>query len=176
MATTNDLKCGSFAGSDTTAIAIRAVLYYLMKTPKAYNKLMEEIDAADHDGRLSRPHIKYSEAVHLPYLVACCKEAMRMHPSIALCMPRVVPAGGRVIAGWFLSAGTKVGINPAVLHRNKDMFGLDADVYNPDRWLDDPEMASEMDHHMLHFGAGSRPCIGKNVRTQVATARLGLCR
>ncbi len=176
MAATNDLKCGSFAGSDTTAIAIRAVLYYLMKTPKAYNKLIEEIDAADRDGRLGRPHIKYSEAVQLPYLVACCKEAMRMHPSIALCLPRVVPAGGRVVAGQFLSAGTKVGISSAVLHRNKDMFGLDADVYNPDRWLDDPVVASEMDRHMLHFGAGSRSCIGKNVRIQVPTAWLGLCR
>lgn len=135
-----------------------------MKTPDAYDKLMTEIDEADHDGRLSRPHIKYNEAIKLPYLVACCKEGMRMHPSVGLSMPRYVPPGGRQIAGQYIPAGSRVGISPQVLHLNKDIFGHDAYVYNPDRWLGDPQGAAEMDRHMLHFGAGSRTCIGKNVR------------
>ncbi|KAL4948676.1 cytochrome P450 [Aspergillus filifer] len=150
------------AGSDTTAIAIRAVLYYLMKTPKAYNKLMAEIDEADRDGRVSQK-IQYNEALKLPYLVACIKEGMRMHPSVGLTMPRYVPAGGRVIAGQLIPAGTKVGISAPVLHQNKDIFGHDADIYSPERWLRDSQAAAEMDRHMLHFGAGSRMCIGKNI-------------
>ncbi|KAL4936311.1 hypothetical protein BDV06DRAFT_233532 [Aspergillus oleicola] len=150
------------AGSDTTAIAIRAVLYFLMKTPEAYDKLTAEIDQADRDGRLSS-QIQYNEALKLPYLVACTKEGMRMHPSVGMTMPRYVPAGGRVIAGHFLRAGTKVGISAPVLHHNKDIFGHDADIYNPDRWLRESQAAAEMDRHMLHFGAGSRICIGKNI-------------
>ncbi len=35
-----------FAGSDTTAIAFRAVFYFLMKNPTVYEQLMQEIDDA----------------------------------------------------------------------------------------------------------------------------------
>ncbi|KAL4790363.1 cytochrome P450 [Aspergillus venezuelensis] len=150
------------AGSDTTAIAIRAVAYYLMKTPEAYKKLMVEIDEADGDGRLNQK-IQYNEAIKLPYLVACIKEGMRMHPSVGLTMPRYVPTGGRIIAGQFMPARTKVGISAPVLHQNKDIFGRDADTFNPERWLRDSRAAAEMDRHMLHFGAGSRICVGKNI-------------
>ncbi|KAL3446982.1 cytochrome P450 [Aspergillus insuetus] len=159
----NESCVAIFAGSDTTAIAIRSILYHLMKSPKAYNNLIAEIDEAGSDGRLSRPHIKYSEAIKLPYLVACCKEGMRMHPSVGLSLPRYVPAGGRQIAGHYFPAGTKVGISAPVLHANKEIFGADADVFNPDRWITSPEKIAEMDRHMLHFGAGSRTCIGKNI-------------
>ncbi|KAL5337428.1 cytochrome P450 [Aspergillus crustosus] len=66
-----------FAGSDTTAITIRAILYYLMKTPSAaYNKLMTELDTADRNGQLNQPHIQYSQAIKLPYLTACYKEVI----------------------------------------------------------------------------------------------------
>ncbi|KAL4876901.1 cytochrome P450 [Aspergillus karnatakaensis] len=142
---------GIFAGSDTTAIAIRAILYYLIRTPVTYDKLMMEIDATNRDGRLSRPHVKYSEAIKLPYLVACCKEGMHMHPSVGLSLPRHVPAGGKILAGRFFHPGAK------------DIFGKDAAVYNPDRWLRDAIAAAETDCHMLHFGGGSRTCIGKNI-------------
>ncbi|KAL2864115.1 cytochrome P450 [Aspergillus lucknowensis] len=159
----NESVVAIFAGSDTTAIAIRSILYYLMKTPDAYAKLMEEINKADSDGRLSKPHVKYNEAIKLPYLVACCKEGIRMHPSVGLSLPRYVPPGGSQIAGRFFPAGSKVGISAPVLHSNTDIFGADAAVYNPDRWIRDPKAAAEMDRYMLHFGAGSRTCIGKNI-------------
>lgn len=153
----------SLAGSDTTAIAIRSILYHVMKNPSVYNKLVAEIDEADRAGHLSTPYIKYNEAMKLPYLVACCKEAMRIHPSVGLSLPRHVSDGGAVLAGRIFPARTKVGIYPAVIHFDQDVFGADAAVFNPDRWLGDPEAAARMDRHMLHFGGGSRTCLGKNV-------------
>lgn len=108
----------------------------------------------------------------LPYLVACCKEGMRMHPSVGLSLPRHVPAGGKVIAGRFFAEGSRVGINAAVLHFDESVFGPDAAVFNPDRWLTDS--AAEMDRHMLHFGGGARTCIGKNVCLPCRTCRIRL--
>lgn len=151
-----------FAGSDTTAIAIRSILYHLMRRRACYEKLVAEIDQADAAGKVSSPHIKYSEALKLPYLVACCKEGMRLHPSVGLGMPRHVPAGGKVIAGRFFPEGSRVSINAAVVHYDENVFGKDAADFNPDRWLIGD--AANMDKHMLHFGGGSRTCIGKNVR------------
>lgn len=159
---TNERCVYSFAGSDTTAISIRAILYYLMKAPEAMRKLVDEIDEANAAGRLSRPRLKYAEAVKLPYLVAACKEGMRMHPSVGLGLPRHVPEGGKEIAGRFFPGGARVSINACVVHFDEGIFGADAAEFNPDRWFRCD--AANMDRHMLQFGGGSRTCIGKNVR------------
>lgn len=58
------------AGSDTTAAAVSAILYHLMRTPFAYAKLTKEIDMAREQNRLSA-NATYHEAVNLPYLAAC---------------------------------------------------------------------------------------------------------
>lgn len=61
-----------------------------MRTPAVYAKLTAEIDAASQAGLLS-PIVQYHEAVGLAYLVACCKEGMRLHPSVGMTLPRHVP-------------------------------------------------------------------------------------
>lgn len=57
----------SIAGSDTTAISLSSVIYYLSKYPGARRKLQHEIETAVGLGRASNP-ITYAEAVKLPYL------------------------------------------------------------------------------------------------------------
>ncbi|KAI0569345.1 CypX cytochrome P450 [Pyrenophora tritici-repentis] len=92
------------AGSDTTAAAITAILYHLVRKRSAYDKLTAEIDEATESGALSLPAVQYHEAVGLPYLVACCKEGTRLDPSVGLTLPRHVPAGGCAISGgWALT-------------------------------------------------------------------------
>ena len=126
----------------------------------AYKKLTTEVDAAVASGTLSIP-VPYAEAIKLPYLKACINEGMRLHPSVGLTMPRVVPASGTTISSFYIPEGYRVGVNPAVVQYDKDIFGLDAGSFNPDRWIKgDPVL---MDKTMVQFGAGSRTCIGKNV-------------
>ena len=38
---------------------------------------------------------------------------------------------------------TKLSVNQWVIHRSVDLFGMDADVFSPDRWLGDREQAIE---------------------------------
>ncbi len=71
MATSN-----IFAGSDTTAISTRAIIYYLLKNPEAKRKLIEEIDERRKQGNLSDP-VKLAEAERMPYLQAVMYEAIR---------------------------------------------------------------------------------------------------
>lgn len=66
---TFDANRHSFAGSDTTAIALRAIFYFLIKNPETYQSLVHEIEEADRDGRLS-PVIEYQQGLKLPYLCA----------------------------------------------------------------------------------------------------------
>jgi cytochrome P450 len=55
------------AGSDTTAISLRAILYYLIQNPKSYKRLQAEIDQADRAGKLSK-YMIYGESLELDYL------------------------------------------------------------------------------------------------------------
>ncbi|CVK95404.1 related to pisatin demethylase cytochrome P450 [Fusarium mangiferae] len=159
----NHLMNNLLAGSDTTGISLRAVFYYIIKDRRVYQKLQKEIDEAHQAGRLS-PIITFSESLELDYLQACIKEALRMHPGVSYPLERVVPGDGIQICGKYLPAGTIVGINAAVIHRDKSIFGVDADTFRPERWLDnDIDRIKTMDRHNMTFGAGTRTCIGKNI-------------
>lgn len=86
---------------------------------------------------------------------------------------------------------TEAGVNSWVIHANQQIFGPDAEEFRPERWLESPERASEMNRYIMtvsqrkatpeegtwwvgsksntnnqlnhQFGAGSRTCIGKNI-------------
>jgi cytochrome P450 len=128
------LICGRrFAGSDTTAITSRSVFYHLITNPLTYRRLVSEIGLAFTDGQPSDP-VAYAETLKLPYPCACTKEATRLHPSITSTLPRITPEGGDHIVGRFTPAGYRVGINPAVVHYDKGVFGEDANEFNPSRF------------------------------------------
>lgn len=99
-----DLDTDRGAGSDTTAIALRAVIYFLCKNPEKLAKLQAEIDSAEKAGSISNP-VTYAEAMKMPYLQAVLKEAMRLHPSTGFTLSRVVPKGGTVLLGHELPEG-----------------------------------------------------------------------
>jgi len=165
-----------FAGSDTTAISLRATLYYLMNNPTCMQKLVNEIDEMDRQGKLS-DIVSFAESNQMPYLQACLKEAMRMHPAVGMLLERVVPEGGVTIEGRYIPAGTIVGVNPWVVSRDRVVYGPDADDFRPERWLDAWKQAELedaqgeegrrklklMERNFLAFGTGSRTCLGKNV-------------
>ncbi|KAM0216495.1 hypothetical protein ACHAQD_007726 [Fusarium lateritium] len=151
------------AGSDTTAISLSAVLYYLLKTPQCLQRLREEINELNARGELSKSPT-FKESQKMVYLQAVIKEALRMHPATGLPLERVVPEGGATIAGRFFPEGTIVGINCWVAHRDTRVFGDNADSFNPDRWLvEDSDRISLMNRYYMPFGLGSRTCIGRHV-------------
>ncbi|KAF5571396.1 pisatin demethylase cytochrome P450 [Fusarium pseudoanthophilum] len=157
------LSTNVFAGSDTTAIALRAIIYFLIKHPETMSMAVEEIDTANESGKLSDP-ISYKESTgHLPYMGAVIKEAMRLHPSVGLLMERHVPPEGAEICGQFIPGGTVVGINPWVLHSDPRVY-KDPESFIPERWLTaDAGLLSKMENSFFAFGAGSRTCIGKYI-------------
>ncbi|KAF4414768.1 Pisatin demethylase, partial [Fusarium austroafricanum] len=75
------------AGSDTTAITLRAIFDFLLHNPHALKKLQDEVIAADFNPDKAVP---YSSARSLSYLDAVIRESMRMHPSVAMLLERYV--------------------------------------------------------------------------------------
>jgi hypothetical protein len=66
----------SAAGSDTTAVTLRAFVYYMVKNPTVRKKLQEEIDEAVGRGQLDFP-CKYADAVKLEYFQVWCLRQLR---------------------------------------------------------------------------------------------------
>ncbi|KAH6957379.1 cytochrome P450 [Fusarium avenaceum] len=155
-----------FAGSDTTAITLRAIFYYLMKHPDDMSTLIDELAEQEKEGRFTREDglLLWNEVRDLPFLNAVIKEALRCHPAAGLMLERIVPARGLQTNGYHIPAGSIVGVNAWVLHRNKDIFGQDADRWRPSRWTESSiEKQKLMEKSLFSFGAGSRTCIGKNI-------------
>ncbi|EED11838.1 cytochrome P450, putative [Talaromyces stipitatus ATCC 10500] len=150
-----------FAGADTTAIALCSIFYHLMRNPTAYEKLQVEIDST-YLSISPGDDISFSEARKLPYLKACILEATRLSPSIGLTLPRVVPLDGLSLCGRHIPSSYRVGINPAVIHYDETVFGRDASLFRPERWLEE-NAAEDMGRYLLNFGAGTRTCIGQNI-------------
>ncbi|KAF2088013.1 cytochrome P450 [Saccharata proteae CBS 121410] len=150
------------AGSDSTAIGLRAILYFLCKHPSVYSKLQQEIDTAFDTAVISSP-VKYSEGAKLEYLHAVVTESLRAHAATGFVLEREVPAGGVTIADQFIPAGTIVGINSWVMHANKAVYGEDAESFRPERWFEAEDRVKEMKRYNMAFGAGPRVCIGRNI-------------
>lgn len=150
----------SLAGSDTTATAMRAIMSYLVMSPRIVAKLRDEI--ASHP--ISSP-ITDAEARKMPYLQAVIKEGLRIFPPVCGLMSKEVPPGGDTIDGVFIPEGTKIGYGMYGIFHNKKMWGDDPAVYRPERWFDkDEEKLREMDSTLeLVFGYGKWKCLGSNV-------------
>jgi cytochrome P450 len=173
----------AFAGSETTAISLSSVFYYLLKNERCMKKLYEELDGKAKEGYFKDNEegiVTWSESQGLDYLDACIKESFRLHPAPGLPLERVVPPQGAEIAGEFVKGGTIVGCSAWVIHRNREIFGEDVEVFRPVGWLvgqgerlgeglgegekeGEEKRVRRMEGTMLQFGMGARTCIGKNI-------------
>lgn len=145
---------------DTTATAVTATLYSLMKSPSALAKLRKELASAT----LSEPVPQFVEVAKLPYLHAVIREAIRLYASSTWPIERRVPAGGVTIAGLHLPEGTSVGTMAMATHLDPFVFGDDVHEYRPERWLTtDAETLKSMEAAFMGFSRGRRVCLGQHI-------------
>ncbi|KAI1500358.1 cytochrome P450 [Biscogniauxia marginata] len=161
------LLLNMLAGADTTAITQKAIIYFVLRNPQVYQKLRDELDAAN----LSFP-AAYEGAHKVSYLEAVIQEALRIHPPVGNVLERVVPHSGLTLPdGRTIAPGTIVGMNQWVVTRNKDIFGDDVDTFRPERWLrggDESEVdytsrLKRMKDADFSFGGGNRVCTGRHL-------------
>ncbi|PCD38774.1 hypothetical protein FGRA07_00045 [Fusarium graminearum] len=152
------------AGSDTTAAAIRVTMFYIISSPRVYQKLKKEIRKAIHEGRASSP-ITVAQARELPYLQAVIYEGLRIRPVTTGPQSKEVPPGGDTINGHFIPEGTSIAINFPAIMGSKKLFGPDADVFRPERFTDlqDPDLAEMRRNVEMNFGNGRWMCAGKPI-------------
>jgi cytochrome P450 len=156
-------------GSDTTAVILRALVFNMLTNSKIFENFLADVKTVlkarkqSGDGDFDRP-ISWAEGLTMTYYQACIKEILRYHPATAQILPRIVPDEGVELCGKFIPGGTIIGCNAWTVHRDKKLYGSDADVFRPERWLDSPAgQVRQMENLNFTFGYGSRGCIGRNV-------------
>lgn len=152
------------AGGDTTTIALKAIMYFLLKNPAKKNRLIKDLEEA----QLTVP-VSWTKSQQIPYLDAVIKESLRLHPPIGLGLERT--AGGfEMPDGYVLPPGTNLGMNSWVVNRQA-LFGENVDDFIPERWLRGPgetesqhkDRLNQMRRADIVFGSGARACTGRNV-------------
>ena len=153
------------AGADPISTVLRSTLFLLAGTPMSYAKLRTEVDTATNDGSLSYPVTSYSEAQKLPYLTACLWEGLRMYPPLFGLKAKAAPLGGDTFKGVHYPEGTEVAVCDDALCRNTTIFGQDAHLFRPDRWVQaDPETRVKYRQTVdVVFGSGRFMCLGRHI-------------
>ncbi|KAI0148893.1 cytochrome P450 [Pestalotiopsis sp. NC0098] len=158
------------AGSDTLSCGLQSLIYHVIREPTVWKRLQDEVDAAVKDGYCTDAVVSNEDAQRLSYLQAAIKEALRIFAPVPMGLPRVAPRGGLKIAGTFFPEGTVLSVNPYVLMRSKEIWGPDADTFNPDRWLG-PDAAS-LEKHFCPFGMGWASCPGQHI-ARIQLSKIG---
>jgi cytochrome P450 len=92
-----------FAGSETTASVLYAIMRELVQSRGALSRLTHEIREAFEVEK----DITIGSTGNLPYLNAVINEGLRMDPAVVIGNPRVVPEGGDTICGEHVPAGVR---------------------------------------------------------------------
>ena len=149
------------AGHETTASAMVWAIYALCQNPEHQVRLREEIRAHLPSTKDKSTTVTAETLDKLPFLNAVCNEVLRMYAPVSLTLREA--ANDTSIQGQFVPAGTKVVIVPKAINVSKELWGPDADKFNPDRWMG-PGRANngcaESNFSFLTFLHGPRSCIG----------------
>ncbi|KAI0073887.1 cytochrome P450 [Panus rudis PR-1116 ss-1] len=164
-----------FAASDTTSSALSRVLHLLGRHPDVQEKLRAEIREARSKASGDVPH---DELMALPYLDSVCRETLRVYSPVSFTnryaykdtvLPLSKPIrdiNGNLLQEIHVPKGTEIFPGIRAINTDKSIWGDDAKIWKPERWLSPlPSTVTEAHipgvySHLMTFNGGGRSCIG----------------
>jgi cytochrome P450/NADPH-cytochrome P450 reductase len=163
------------AGHETTSGTLGFLFYHLLRNPDKYLKAQQEVDAVLGDGPLELKHIP-----QLTYIKFAIYEALRFLGPIAIngkhaLKPTKVAVSSYLgyCSGYANACKGKYEVQPKDmilmnlkgLHHDPKVYGDDADVFRPERFLDGG-WEKLPPNSWKAFGDGIRACIGRTFAEQ----------
>ena len=164
-------QCLTFliAGHETTSGLLSFAIYFLLENPECLDRAREEVDRVL--GGTLQP--TFDQLHELTYVRQVLDEALRLWPTAAgfrrHAREDTVIGGGR----YAIPEDLGMMVLSPVLHRDKSIWGEDAEEFNPAHTT--PERMSAIPPNAYKpFGTGQRACIGRQFALQEAVLVLGM--
>ncbi|MEW5302868.1 MAG: hypothetical protein WDW36_005609 [Sanguina aurantia] len=148
----SQVKTFLFAGHDTTASTLACAVYELSTHPEIEAKMLAEIREVCGDR-----HPTADELGQMKYMTAIIKETLRLWPpgATARWADKGTILGGYDVGGKILYLPHWPG------QRDPSLWGPTAEVFSPERFLDEEYMATVHPFAYQPFSKGPRDCIGQ---------------
>ncbi|PLB46480.1 cytochrome P450 alkane hydroxylase [Aspergillus steynii IBT 23096] len=154
------------AGRDTTACLLSWTFFLLVRHPHAMQKLREEVaELKDKGDDINRADLR-----KMNYLQNVMKETLRLYPSLPVNTrtaknTTILPTGGGPDrkSPVLIPKGSAVAYSVYTLHRRPDLYGMDAEIFRPERWDEDMPLNQDpitQQWGYLPFSGGPRTCLG----------------
>ncbi|KAF8266042.1 cytochrome P450 [Lactarius quietus] len=162
-------------GNDTSAKTLTWYFYAIAKHPEAQARIREEIALVR--ARSTGEEFTAADLDSMVYTLATMKESMRLDPIswinfrtaaqddiLPLSFP-ITTKSGEQITSIPIKKGTPIDISSAAYNRLPDVWGKDADEWNPERFLDPQRRYKEASSNigvfgnLMSFSTGTRSCI-----------------
>lgn len=171
------------AGGETTSATLTYAVTAVTGDPQIHQRLISELETAlTARGRKKGERLPLNELEEIPYLMAVVRESLRCAVAQAARLPRVVPADGEplIVDGKVVPPGvsllpshqtrcesdahipfhlqTVVGMSTYTMNMSEEIFGPDARVFNPERWMQ--PNSKQLGDNLYTFSKGARMCLG----------------
>ncbi|TFK23190.1 cytochrome P450 monooxygenase pc-1 [Coprinopsis marcescibilis] len=162
------------AGRDTISAVLTFTTYLLSLHPEVTERLRQEI--INRVGSSRSP--TYDDVREMKYLRAVINESMRLLPPVSYftenlslspmdvreCVNGAVwPSPDPTKKPIYIPPGASTPYGPILIHTRKDLWGPDADEFDPDRFIDDRVRKYLVPNPFIFipFNAGPRICLGQ---------------
>ncbi|KAL0576816.1 hypothetical protein V5O48_005186 [Marasmius crinis-equi] len=145
------------AGYETVSSVIAWVLYELAAHPDVQTRLREEIETSGNT------ELSIDRLNNLSFLDAVLKETLRLHPPVIenhhqaaqdISVPLSEPLRGTSETHLLIPKGTIIAIPVNVIQADSSVYGRDADIFRPERWLELQQEGISHEREMLAFSEG----------------------
>ncbi|XP_026729502.1 cytochrome P450 4C1-like [Trichoplusia ni] len=161
------------AAYDTTAKALYFILILLGSHQDVQTRIFQELHEVLGAELAQDRNLNKHDLQGLVYLEAVIKESLRLYPP-APRIARYLNVDVK-LKNYVLPAGSTGVISVHSINRHP-MWGADADLFRPERWLD-PASLPDNPNAFASFSLGRRNCIGKTYAMMaLKTTLVHLCR
>ncbi|HEX8995582.1 MAG TPA: cytochrome P450 [Ktedonobacterales bacterium] len=158
------------AGHETTSGLLSFALYYLVKHPDVLQRAYDEVDRVLGADLTATP--SFQQIGQLTYVGQILKESLRLWPTAPAFA--LYPYEPTTLAGKYaVDRQSEIMTLIPMLHRDRSIWGDDAEEFNPDHFSREREAALPPNAYKP-FGNGQRACIGRQFALQEATLTLGM--
>ncbi|KAI5058034.1 hypothetical protein GOP47_0026204 [Adiantum capillus-veneris] len=166
----DECKTFFFAGHETTANLLAWTLVLLSLHQEWQERARQEVwEICGKHGELNADNLNKLKIVGM-----ILNESLRLYPPVPEYGTRELFQDVRMGDGTVLPRGAGITIACLYIHRDKEVWGEDADEFRPDRFANGVSQACNNPYAFMPFGIGPRTCIGQHFALMEAKIILSL--